>query len=47
MKSDRRLLYYSQDSRKEIKNKMIGIMDNKLYLKDIIDKVSEELSNQS
>jgi hypothetical protein len=47
MESNRRLLYYSQNEKVEIENKMIEIMDNKLHFKDIIEKISEELSNQS
>jgi hypothetical protein len=47
MESNRRLLYYSQDEKMEIKDKMIEIMDNKLDFKELIEKVSEDLSNQS
>lgn len=47
MEKNRKLLYYSQDSKVDPDYKMQEIMENKLSIKDVIEKVSEELSNDS
>lgn len=46
MKGNRRLLYYNQDSSIPLKYRMTEIIDNKLNFKDLIERISEELSNE-
>lgn len=45
MQRNRRLLYYSQDKQITPKYRMQEIMENKLDFKELIEKISEELSD--